>query len=537
MGLLLAGSAAAPPGLDYDALAPHLEAWTDAELAQAAGFFALRRQERAPPATLPPEGLPGRAGSYAEDFGRLVDAALALMRGEHPSDRRSRRGKEKGKRRNGRLAPETTLALDVLLSSAKQSLVAAAELAGSPGGPPAAGAEPVAWLAVLGRLVEANDELTALLEAGRGGSWSPPLSGADVVELANTLCASQPTTLRAQVAARLRGTRYNAERGLLCAESQPASGRRPFGLSPPTGEGALSRAPLQPSTLPRAAAEAARLGEGPARRLRTHQLWPTLVSTAGLTAATANESTVRADAAFLRRLNKAARAAYREYRRGVPGDEFPPCTGEPGCDDNTQFYHWQQGFLPLWVKREQPQTQRVPLAAADLERLQRLAIDACLAHVLAHRRPTTLEELGHPEPPRFQLWVSVLGGKHAANTGHSPHAHTNSVCSGAFYSKTPKGLAAPIVFSDPRGAWRSLSESASLLATEQEEDGLWGRLPTQPQAPFHQQYILTPTAGELVVFPSWLVHHVEPQDGEERIAWSFNVVAESFMDSWARTAV
>ena len=48
MGLLLAGSAAAPPGLEYDALAPHLEAWTDAELDQAAGFFALRRQERAP---------------------------------------------------------------------------------------------------------------------------------------------------------------------------------------------------------------------------------------------------------------------------------------------------------------------------------------------------------------------------------------------------------------------------------------------------------------------------------------------------------
>ena len=63
------------------------------------------------------------------------------------------------------------------------------------------------------------------------------------------------------------------------------------------------------------------------------------------------------------------------------------------------------------------------------------------------------------------------------------------------------------------------------LGTEQEEDGLWGRLPTQPQAPFHQQYTLTPKAGELVVFPSWLVHHVEPQEGEERIAWSFNVVA------------
>ena len=41
-----------------------------------------------------------------------------------------------------------------------------------------------------------------------------------------------------EVAARLRGTRYNAERGLLCAEGQPAG--RPCGLSPLAGEGALS---------------------------------------------------------------------------------------------------------------------------------------------------------------------------------------------------------------------------------------------------------------------------------------------------------
>ena len=46
------------------------------------------------------------------------------------------------------MAPETTLALDVLLSSAKQSLVAAAELAGSPGGPPAADAYGVCWAKV-----------------------------------------------------------------------------------------------------------------------------------------------------------------------------------------------------------------------------------------------------------------------------------------------------------------------------------------------------------------------------------------------------
>ena len=357
-----------------------------------------------------------------------------------------------------------------------------------------------------------------------------------MIELANSLCSSQPRGMRSQVAERLRGTKYNAERGLLCTDSQPDHGR-PFGLSPVANE-TLDHAPLLFLDSPKV--ETARLGEAlnPAQRLRTHQLWPTLVSIATLTPATANESAVREDTAFLRRLNKAARTAYHEYHRGGPNDEFPPCKGELGCDDNTQFFHWQYGFLPLYVKQKQPQTQRVPLAAEDLDRLQQIAIDACLAHVLAHRRPATLDDLGFPTPSRFQLWVSVLGGQHAMNIGHGPHAHTNSVCSGTFYSKAPeRGAAAPLVFSDPRGAWRSLSQSASVLAAELGEDGLRNRLPTQPQAPFHHQYSFAPTAGELVLFPSWLVHHVEPQEGGERIAWSFNVVADTFMDAWAWTAV
>jgi hypothetical protein len=42
----------------------------------------------------------------------------------------------------------------------------------------------------------------------------------------------------------------------------------------------------------------------------------------------------------------------------------------------------------------------------------------------------------------------------------------------------------------------------------------------------------------MVVFPGWLLHRVEPQRGaEERIAYSFNVVGNTFADAWARTSV
>ena len=118
-----------------------------------------------------------------------------------------------------------------------------------------------------------------------------------------------------------------------------------------------------------------------------------------------------------------------------------------------QFFHWQGGYYPLWVKQENPHTERLPIAAEDLSRLRALAIQSCLAHVLAHRRPHALEELGWPASARFQLWVSVLGGAQAgANGGHSDHSHTNSVCSGTFYTKAGgNGTASPIVFSDPRG--------------------------------------------------------------------------------------
>ena len=57
----------------------------------------------------------------------------------------------------------------------------------------------------------------------------------------------------------------------------------------------------------------------------------------------------------------------------------------------------------------------------------------------------------------------------------------------------------------------------------------------EPLAPFHNQYSWHPAEGDMVLFPSWLVHKVLPNPkGVPRTAWVFNLAGTS--ESWLRTA-
>lgn len=79
----------------------------------------------------------------------------------------------------------------------------------------------------------------------------------------------------------------------------------------------------------------------------------------------------------------------------------------------------------------------------------------------------------------FQLfaWASV----HPPGSHHPAHHHVNSAISGVLYIDVPAG-SGDIVFEDPRGA-----------------------LP-----PFGKSLHLTPTAGDLILFPGYVMHRVEP---------------------------
>jgi uncharacterized protein (TIGR02466 family) len=97
------------------------------------------------------------------------------------------------------------------------------------------------------------------------------------------------------------------------------------------------------------------------------------------------------------------------------------------------------------------------------------------------------------------LWVNLLpeGGSHTS------HIHTNAVLSGTYYVNAPKG-ASPLVVEDPR--------HAMMMAAPPRKTG--------------SAYVsITPRAGTLLLWESWLRHEVPMNRAqEERISVSFNCV-------------
>ena len=107
----------------------------------------------------------------------------------------------------------------------------------------------------------------------------------------------------------------------------------------------------------------------------------------------------------------------------------------------------------------------------------------------------------------FQVKVtscwSIINQKFASNAGH---IHANSLISSAYYIDVGKDCG-KIIFDDPRPG--STIKKASYASV-----GNWnqGNVTVEPQT------------GLLVMFPSYLVHHVQPNMSEkERVILSFNL--------------
>jgi hypothetical protein len=171
--------------------------------------------------------------------------------------------------------------------------------------------------------------------------------------------------------------------------------------TPGTGGELITAAPVQPSwATGKGASEQIRRLEAGLRsgasglKLRTHQLWPTLVSTLNVV------ELQLVDQHFLKRVSQAALAGYSKFLQVAPPQQT---AGER----NNQFYVWQGGD-----GEEGASLSRLPLTDTDRQTIRDLAVKACLAHTLAHRRPQNLEELGWPEP-HFEVrvvcvWPCVL---------------------------------------------------------------------------------------------------------------------------------
>ena len=118
-----------------------------------------------------------------------------------------------------------------------------------------------------------------------------------------------------------------------------------------------------------------------------------------------------------------------------------------------------------------------------------------------------------------------------------PHDHENSAVSGVFYVATPPNSGAQFSISANAGLLRCMQSHrprrrrarvppallrAGCIQFEDPRTArlYWGDSPFNPKPLAH-----TPAAGELLLFPPWLVHSVGSSEGatEPRVSISFNV--------------
>ena len=113
------------------------------------------------------------------------------------------------------------------------------------------------------------------------------------------------------------------------------------------------------------------------------------------------------------------------------------------------------------------------------------------------------QEYYESEPVLGNMWANINppGGMNRA------HQHPNSLWSGVYYIKAPKNCG-HLKIDDPR--------AAAAMVRPRQKDG------EKPPRLFREtQY--EPKEGRLIMFPSWLMHCVDPNESNDiRISVSFN---------------
>lgn len=170
------------------------------------------------------------------------------------------------------------------------------------------------------------------------------------------------------------------------------------------------------------------------------------------------------------------------------------CTDDQACGgdaaSNDAFFEFQkQHGAAFWAGVE------------AFGELQRHMLDA-----VTKLQTNTGGRSGHPRAPRADelfCWCSV----HRSGSWHRQHTHA-SAFSAVFFAEAPPGSGG-LVFSDPRG----------------------------PLPPFGNTLTVLPVPGDIVVFPGWLAHVVEPSTfahpDDTRVSFSCNV---PHPDGWTGTA-
>ena len=121
-----------------------------------------------------------------------------------------------------------------------------------------------------------------------------------------------------------------------------------------------------------------------------------------------------------------------------------------------------------------------------------------------------MEEHLDSEPFLGNMWANVNppGGMNRA------HMHPNSLWSGVYYVKAPKN-SGHLKIDDPRSV-------AALSRPKMKE----GKTPSRLWRETHYE----PKAGRLIMFPSWVMHCVDPNESNDiRISVSFNFLQKGLI--------
>ncbi len=115
-----------------------------------------------------------------------------------------------------------------------------------------------------------------------------------------------------------------------------------------------------------------------------------------------------------------------------------------------------------------------------------------------------------------EMWVNVL-----ENGGHQAmHNHANSFVSGVVYLTPTHASARTVFMKSPGGTDFSFRNEHARVT----------------QGPFNADKWISPAPepGDLVLFPSYLMHAVPPNAGERRITLAFNAIPAQ-IESWGYT--
>ena len=133
-----------------------------------------------------------------------------------------------------------------------------------------------------------------------------------------------------------------------------------------------------------------------------------------------------------------------------------------------------------------------------------------LFNEIEHHLHKTAQNIGFKRKLKlYNFWLNVNNHKDY----NTPHRHPKSLMSGVFYIKVPEN-SGRIKFINPNGAL--MDSYLGFFNFEARKD-------YSPTTLLASEWIINPEKNDLILFPPWLEHLVEPNNSnEERISISFN---------------